>query len=211
MYRELNIATAKPSEEERMSVPHFLFDFIPLSSDYSVAEYQEDLRSVIATLEERNRPIVIAGGTGLYLRAGLYDYSFEPGKEVDMSPFAALDADALYAKLREIDPEEAENIHPHNRVRVLRAIEIYLSTGKKKSALLAEQAHAPLYPVRFFGIRAPRLPLYERVERRVDTMFAAGLVEENRRLVEKYGRAPHAFQAIGVKEPLPVFRRRENA
>lgn len=211
VYRELNIATAKPSEAQRLEVPHFLFDFVPISSSYSVYEYQADLRATIADLQEIHKPIIIAGGTGLYIRAGLYDYSFPEEKVVDLSVYEKMDEDTLYAALQKMDPEEAKTIHPHNRIRVLRAIKVYLSSGKKKSEIKAEQKHQPIYDdVYFFGLNAERAPLYERVNQRVEEMFKAGLVEENRALYEKYGETPRAFQAIGVKELFPYFRGGKN-
>ena len=211
VYRELNIATAKPSEAQRLEVPHFLFDFVPISSSYSVYEYQADLRATIADLQEIHKPIIIAGGTGLYIRAGLYDYSFPEEKVVDLSVYEKMDEDTLYAALQKMDPEEAKTIHPHNRIRVLRAIKVYLSSGKKKSEIKAEQKHQPIYDdVYFFGLNAERAPLYERVNQRVEEMFKAGLVEENRALYEKYGETPRAFQAIGVKELFPYYHREKN-
>lgn len=211
VYRELNIATAKPSEAQRLEVPHFLFDFVPISSSYSVYEYQADLRATIADLQEIHKPIIIAGGTGLYIRAGLYDYSFPEEKVVDLNVYEKMDDDTLYAALQKMDPEEAKTIHPHNRIRVLRAIKVYLSSGKKKSEIKAEQKHQPIYDdVYFFGLNAERAPLYERVNQRVEEMFKAGLVEENRALYEKYGETPRAFQAIGVKELFPYFRGEKN-
>ena len=211
VYRELNIATAKPSEAQRLEVPHFLFDFVPISSSYSVYEYQADLRATIADLQEIHKPIIIAGGTGLYIRAGLYDYSFPEEKVVDLSVYEKMDEDTLYAALQKMDPEEAKTIHPHNRIRVLRAIKVYLSSGKKKSEIKAEQKHQPIYDdVYYFGLNAERAPLYERVNQRVEEMFKAGLVEENRALYEKYGETPRAFQAIGVKELFPYFRGEKN-
>ena len=211
VYRELNIATAKPSEAQRLEVPHFLFDFVPISSSYSVYEYQADLRATIADLQEIHKPIIIAGGTGLYIRAGLYDYSFPEEKVVDLSVYEKMDEDTLYAALQKMDPEEAKTIHPHNRIRVLRAIKVYLSSGKKKSEIKAEQKHQPIYDdVYFFGLNAERAPLYERVNQRVEEMFKVGLVEENRALYEKYGETPRAFQAIGVKELFPYFRGEKN-
>ena len=122
-----------------------------------------------------------------------------------------MDEDTLYAALHKMDPEEAKTIHPHNRIRVLRAIKVYLSSGKKKSEIKAEQKHQPIYDdVYFFGLNAERAPLYERVNQRVEEMFKAGLVEENRALYEKYGETPRAFQAIGVKELFPYFRGEKN-
>ena len=205
VYKELNIATAKPTPEEFMMAPHYLFDFIPLNESYNVAEYQLDLRGCIAELQKNHIPMIIAGGTGLYIRAGLYDYEFTEDKPVDMSAFENQKNEDLHAFLERIDPKSASMIHPNNRVRLLRAIEIYLQTGQSKSSLESTQKHAPIYDVKFFGLHADRAPLYERVNARVDQMFDSGLVEENRKLVEKHGRECSAFKAIGVKELFPYF------
>lgn len=206
VYKELDIATAKPTLEMRMEVPHFLFDFVPLTDAYSVYEYQNDLRSAIATLSASNTPIIIAGGTGLYIRAGLYDYEFPPEAEVDMSAYEKLSDEEAYAELKRLDPEASASIHPHNRLRVMRALRVILATGKKKSEIIAKQEHKPIYDdVHFFGLSAERASLYERVDARVDRMVKDGLVEENRRLIDKYGRDRMAFRAIGVKEFFPYF------
>ena len=206
VYQELNIATAKPSLATRLSVPHFLFDFVPLTSAYSVYEYQNDLRSAIATLSDAGKPIIIAGGTGLYIRAGLYDYEFPPEAEVDMSAYEKLSDEEAYEELKRLDNEAAEGIHPHNRLRVMRALKVCLATGQKKSEIISKQEHKPIYDdLYFFGLSAERQSLYERVDARVDEMVKAGLIEENRKLIEKYGRDRMAFRAIGVKEFFPYF------
>ncbi len=200
VYQELNIATAKPSEEMRLAAPHYLFDFVPLTSDYNVAEYQSDLRGEICELSKTNRPIIIAGGTGLYIKAGLFDYEFPEERAVDMSSYENLDEETLYQKALDIDPEGARQIHPHNKRRVLRLIQYYLAHGKKRSEVVASQEHKPLFDVRFYGLDVERDDLYPLVEERVEKMFQMGLEEENLALVQKYGRTPRAFQAIGVKE-----------
>ena len=204
VYEELNIATAKPSVEMMMEAPHFLFDFIPLSSSYSVAEYQADLRSAIVTLQKQGRNVVIAGGTGLYIRAGLYDYRFPSLRKVDLSAYEKLDDEKLFAAALSLDEAEAKTIHPHNRVRLLRLIAMALA-GEKKSEIKQSQSHQPIYDVRFYGLEVDREDIYPRVEQRVERMFEMGLVEEDRRLVEKYGRDCQAFKAIGVKELFPYF------
>lgn len=205
VYQELNIATAKPSKEMREAVPHFLFDFVPLDSAYNVAEYQEDMRSVLSFCLSKGQDVIIAGGTGLYIKAALFDYDFSPKAAVDLSPYQVLDDDALHAELAKLDPVSAEKIHPHNRQRVLRAIEIFLGGGTAKSELEQKQKHEPLYPVRFFGLNKERESLYERVNERVEEMFDAGLLEETLPLIEKYGRDAMAFRAIGVKELFPYI------
>jgi tRNA dimethylallyltransferase len=205
VYKELSIATAKPSEAMRLEAPHYLFDFVPLGTDYNVAEYQADLRAEIAEISKQNRPIIIAGGTGLYIKAGFFDYEFPEEKMVDMSPYEALSQDELYKKACEIDPAGAKVIHPNNARRLLRLIQYYLANGKTRTEVLSHQEHKPLYDVAFYGMDVEREDLYPLVEKRVEEMLRNGLEEENRALIEKYGRSPHAFQAIGVKEFFPYF------
>lgn len=206
VYEELNIATAKPSEDEMMEVPHFLFSFVPLDSGYNVAEYQKDLRAMLAEFAVRKKNVIIAGGTGLYIRAAIYDYEFGDQEESpDLSVYEGLSNENLHVVLEKLDPITAEKIHPNNRQRVMRAIAICLSAGRRKSDIEAEQTHAPIYDVRFYGIKSERASLYERCNERVEEMFANGLLEENKRLVERYGRNAPAFRAIGVKECFPYF------
>lgn len=205
VYQELNIATAKPSLSLRSIVPHHLFDFVPLTKDYDVATYQSDLRAALQDILSRGKTPIIAGGTGLYIRAGLYDYSFPAATHADMGAYRKLSDEELYAKLQQVDPKQAQIIHPHNRIRVLRALEIYVATGHPKSFYLANQSQKPLFDAAFFALHKEREDLYPELDERIEEMFAAGLVEEDRRLIEKYGRAPHAFQAIGVKELFPYF------
>ncbi len=206
VYRELSIATAKPTDDMMMEAPHFLYDFVPLTEDYNVAEYQKDLRANIAMLQQTETPIIIAGGTGLYIRAGLYDYEFKDTPPVDLSKYEGLTNDQLHEVLKAIDPKSAEEIHPNNRIRVMRAISIHESLGVRKSDIVDAQKHQPIYDdLFFFGLTKNRAEIYADVEKRVDEMFDRGLVEENRALVDKYGREPHAFRAIGVKELFPYF------
>ena len=205
VYQELSIATAKPSPAMRMEVPHFLFDFVPLTDSYNVAEYQADARSVLACCQEKGQNVIIAGGTGLYIKAALFDYEFTPKKEVDLSRFDGLSEEDLHAELAKLDPISAASIHPHNRLRVRRALEICLSNDEPKSAIEAKQSHQPIYPVLFFGLNKERQALYEDVEKRVDEMFEEGLLEETLPLIERYGRDVRAFCAIGVKELFPYI------
>ena len=205
-YKELDIGTAKPSEKELTLVPHHLYSFIEPTHNYSIAEYQCNLRAKIQELLVKNKNIVIVGGSGLYIRSALYDYEFLPNKEVDMSNFEKMDNMTLHQYLEEIDPEQAKIIHANNRKRVLRAIEIYYSTGETKSSLIEKQEHKPLYEVRFFVRDLSRDELYERINQRVDEMFKQGLVDEVKSLVKKYDSSLHCFQAIGYKEIIDCLR-----
>lgn len=206
IYQGLMIATASPSEEEKKQVPHHLFNFLPLDSSYSIAQYQKDCRAAIADVLSRKDHVVIVGGSGLYLRAALYDYDLSLDTDkVDMSPFSSQSNEELRAYLYSLDAEEAEKIPVQNRVRLLRSIRICLASGKSKTSLLAEQKHAPIYPCSFFVLHVERDILYPRVNERVEKMFQDGLLEETIPLIKRYGRDIQAFKAIGVRELFPYI------
>ncbi len=205
VYRELSIATNKPSQEILEKVPHFLYDFVPLDSSYSVAEYQADARCVIDFLLAKKQNIIIEGGTGLYVKAALYDYTFTDESPRDDSIYDGKSNEELYESLRLLDPKACEKIHPNNRQRIIRALEIASKSGKTKSEIEDAQEHAPLYPATFIALDVDRAGLYEHIDERVDDMFARGLLEETLPLIEKYGRSASAFKAIGVKELFPYI------
>ncbi len=199
-YKEMEIGVAKPPKEYFKEVPHHLYSFVDVNHDYSIAEYQINLRNKIDELLSTGKNIIIVGGSGLYIRSALYDYDFKENKKVDMSKYEAMDNRTLHDELRKIDPKQAEIIHMNNRKRVLRAIEIYLSSGETKSSLVDKQEHKPIYDVKFFVREINRDELYSRINKRVDLMYELGLENEVKNLYKKYGDKPHALQAIGYKE-----------
>lgn len=201
VYQKMNIGTAKPSEEELTKVPHHLFSYLEPSEEFSIFEYQQNLRNKIEELKSRNKPIIIVGGSGLYLKSGLYDYSFnQESIRVDLSKYEAMDNLTLFHALEELDYESAQKIHFNNRKRLLRAIEIYLQTGTKKSDVINMQKHELLYPVSFIGLTKPRDELYSIINRRVEIMVEQGLFEEVDQLLKEYPPTLKSFQAIGYKE-----------
>lgn len=211
VYQGLNIATAVPSEEEKSAVPHHLYGYVPLSEGYNIARYQIEARAVIEEIKGRGHLPLFVGGSGLYLRAALYDYSFQSvSPSADMSAYDDLSDEDLHRVLERLDPLSAQAIHPHNRLRVRRAIVICLESGEPKSELEARQHHATLEPTRFFCLTENREDLYPQVEKRVDKMFADGLLEETKPLIERYGREAPAFKAIGVKELFPYLDGKES-
>ncbi len=205
-YKELEIGVAKPPKEYFSIVPHHLFSFVSVTRDYSIADYQKDLRKTIEDISSRGKNIVIVGGSGLYIRSALYDYEFAEQEKIDMSKYEKMDNDELHNELKKIDPKQAEAIHKNNRKRVLRAIEIYLSLGKTKSEVIEEQKHKLVYDAKFFVRNMNRDELYERINARVDDMSKWGLLNEVKTLVKKYGENLKAFQAIGYKELIPVIK-----
>ena len=205
-YKEMEIGVAKPPKEYLKQIPHHLYSFVEPNHNYSIAEYQLNLRKKIEELNAKNKNIIIVGGSGLYIRSALYDYDFRENKDVDMSKYLAMDNRSLHDELVKIDPDDAEKIHMNNRKRMLRAIEIYLSSGENKTSLISKQEHKPIYDVKFFVRDINRDDLYEKINKRVDEMVEDGLENEVRNLYVKYGSKPRAFQAIGYKELISYFK-----
>lgn len=203
VYKYFDIGTAKPTLKERALVPHHLFDFVDPNNNFNVKDYQEIARKTIADLENKKKNIIIVGGTGLYQKATLYDFSFDDeDNHADMSDLVSLTNEELYEELKKIDEESTKTIHVNNRKRVLRAIEIYRLHGKTKTSIIDSQEHKLLYDVMFIGLNVEREKLYNDINNRVDEMIKDGLVEEVTNLKSKYPASIHAFQAIGYKELL---------
>lgn len=213
VYRGMDIGTAKPTTEETGGVPHHLIDFLPPDREFSVADYVKLAREVIEDIAGRGKLPVLAGGTGLYISALIDNLVFD-GMPEDKGVRAELESlcaeegpHRLWELLYEVDPELAEKLHPHNRGRVLRALEVYRLTGVPMSRWQREARREPPFcrPC-LLGLRfAEREELYRRIDARVDRMLAAGLVEEARSLLGG-GCSKTALQAIGYKELAPCLR-----
>lgn len=207
IYRGMDIGTAKPTPEEQAAVPHHLIDFLEPAVDFSVAEYLTAAQSICEELLSRGKTPVFVGGTGLYLRSLLRGVFEGPSKDLAIRArleqlVAEESPEALHARLGEVDAASAARLHPQDVRRVVRALEVFELTGVPASAQLAE---GPLpegeRPTRVFWLSPPRAWLHERINRRVDRMFAAGLVEEVRGLMSRPGGLGRtASQALGYKE-----------
>ena len=167
-YKEMNIGVAKPPQEFFLEVPHHLYSFVDINRNYSIADYQSDLRKKVEELMLQNKNIIIVGGSGLYIRSALFDYNFAKEAKVDMSKFEKLTNAELHSELEKIDSYQAETIHFNNRKRVLRAIEIFLSEGRTKTEIINSQNHKLLYNAKFFVRDMEREILYSRINQRVD-------------------------------------------
>lgn len=205
-YKEMDIGVAKPPKEYFDVVKHHLFSFVDIDQEYSIVDYQIDLRKTIDEILSRGKNVVIVGGSGLYIRSGLYDYIFEEQEHLDMSKYEKLSNEELHKELEKIDPKQAEIIHMNNRKRVLRAIEIYLSNGKTKSEIIDSQEHKLVYDASFFVRDMDRKELYSLIDQRVDKMMADGLLDEVKSILNKHGESSKALQAIGYKELIPVIK-----
>jgi len=204
-YKEMEIGVAKPPREYFDEIPHHLFSFVDVNHDFSIAEYQENLRSKINEIVSEGKNVVIVGGSGLYIRSALYDYEFAKESGIDMSKYEKMTNAELHDVLEEIDSKEADKIHMNNRKRVLRAIEIYLSQGKTKSDVIDSQDHKLLFDAKFYVRNMDREKLYDLINKRVDKMMELGLLDEVKLLVKKYGTYCKSLQAIGYKELIPVL------
>lgn len=181
VYRGLDILTAKIKKDEMAGIPHHLFSFVDPQQNYSVDEYKKEVTKVIADIHKKNKIPIIVGGTGLYIKAALYDYQFEKqniDNEIIEKKYENYSNQELYDYLVTIDEESALKTHPNNKRRVLRAIQIYETIGKTKSEINKTQNHELLYDCLFVGIAIPREELAKRIDLRVEKMFAEGIVDE---------------------------------
>lgn len=204
VYKGMDVGTAKPTIEELNEVPHLLFNIFEPTHEFSIFEYQKLLRKTLK--ENKDKNIFVVGGSGLYLKSAFYDFTLEENSSFDMKEFSGKSDDELYDYLLSIDEEAARKIHKNNRKRVLRAIEIYLSTGKKKSDIEKAQVHKPIFDVMFIGKNIPRDILYDKINARVNQMISLGLFEEVNELLKIYPPNLKAFQAIGYKEIINGYK-----
>lgn len=210
VYRHMDIGSAKIRPEEMEGVPHHLIDVLEPTQEFNVVIFQKLAKAAIDEIRSRGHIPILAGGTGFYIQAVLYDIDFTHNDE-DSSLRARLEAiartqgnEALYERLKQIDPESCETIHANNVKRVIRAIEFYQKTGKKISQHNREQ-HENISPYRFayFVLNDDRAKLYAKIDRRVDEMIAQGLVAEVEKL-KAMGctRELVSMQGLGYKEIL---------
>ena len=199
VYKELDKGTAKPSKELLESGRYFLYDFRSVLEPYDVMNYQEDARNLLSKFNNDN--VVLVGGTGLYLKALLFDYKFLEEEKMPDDFLNDLSNEELYKKLLLIDKDDAIKIGHNNRKRLLRALYVYKIHGKSKTELNNNGKNNLLYSnVIFIGLNIERSLLYERINKRVDIMFDNGLEKEVNSLFSFYGNKLRAFQAIGYKE-----------
>lgn len=214
VYRRLEIGTAKPTEEEKKGVPHHMLDVADPSEDYSVARYVMEAVPVVDDILARGRLPIVAGGTGLYIDALIAGREFAPfrpdtGLRRELEDRAESEGlEALYEELERVDRSAAERIHPNDRKRIIRALEVFLSTGRTISQRDREtQALPPRYEAVRLGLRfADRADMRARIDARVDEMFTRGLVEEIRDLMGDLPPGCTAMQAIGYKELSAALR-----
>lgn len=191
VYKELNIGSAKPTKEEMEGVVHHLFNIKSVEEDYTVYDYQKDARKVINDIQKRGKRVIIVGGTGLYIKAALYDYQFF--KEEKKLDYSHLTNDEIIKRIEEYSPSIMPDIH--NRRRLERFLE-KLENGES----ITRGKDNCLYPIKVVGLTTDRNVLYNRIEERVDLMIENGLVEEIDSLKNKYLTSRILNSGIGYQE-----------
>ncbi len=213
VYRGMDIGTAKPTLAERRAVPHHLIDIVEPGDEFSVARYLAAARQAVGDIRGRGRRALFAGGTPMYLKAllrGLFDGpTADPDLRDELMELAQREGSVgLHSRLAEIDPAAAAKLHPNDTRRLIRAIEVQRRSGQPISQQQREFERArPAEAGRVFVLNWPRATLHERINARVDAMFAAGLVEEVRGLLEHdrpIGRT--AAQAVGYREVITYLQ-----
>ncbi|MDO4582170.1 MAG: tRNA (adenosine(37)-N6)-dimethylallyltransferase MiaA [Bacillota bacterium] len=190
VYRGMDIGTAKLPPSARRGIAHHLLDIRDPDQAYSVADFREDARQAIADIDARGKRSLLVGGSGLYINAVINPYNFEQttaqNDEIRAQlrrEIAASGAEALHQRLAEIDPEAAARIHAHDTHRLIRALEVYMVSGRTISEMQRRSARPPDYRLLMLGLTMEREHLYRRIEQRVDEMLAQGLLDEVRGLL----------------------------
>ena len=191
IYKNLDIGSAKPTVEERENIPHHLIDIKNVEEDYSVFDYQKDVRKLIDDITSRNKRVIIVGGTGLYIKAALYDYDFDEG--TTYNEYNDLSNEQILNKLKEYTDDI--DIHINNRKRLVRLLNKY-----ENNETITHNKDKLLYPTKVIGLTTDRNYLYERINNRVDKMINNGLLEEIKALKPYYLSSRVLNTGIGYKE-----------
>lgn len=213
LYREMDIGTAKPTPDQRRRVPHHLIDILSPDEEYSLSAYVDAATAAINAIRNRGRETLFVGGTPLYLKAllrGIFrgppaDWEFRRQIEEEL---CTVGLEALHQRLQQVDPLSAAKLHPHDKRRIIRALEVYRLTGRPISHLQTQFEEArPAQQCRVFVLGWRRDMLHERIHRRVEAMFAAGLVDEVQAILTRYQALSRtASQAVGYREVIQGLR-----
>ena len=215
VYRGLDVGTAKPSLAERARVPHHGFDVVNPDEQYDAGRYAEEGARAIDAIHARGRPVFLVGGSGLYIKALLEGLSVGVGRDPELrrdleaeDERARAEGDPLrlHRRLAEIDPTSAAALHPNDRVRIVRALEVHARTGRAPSVVQREGRCARPWRVLQLALDPGRAALAERIDRRCEAMVAGGLLQEVRRLRDLgYGPELASMRAIGYRHMQPVL------
>jgi len=212
IYKDMDIGSAKVTPNEMQGIKHYLIDCVLPSERYSVANYKQDAKNAIEEIIKKGKTPIVVGGTGLYIDSLIYEIEYkdiqineEYRKELEKIRDEQ-GLEVLYKKALEIDPQAMEKISPNDFKRITRVLEIYEATGKNKTEQEAESRLNEIpYDYKVFAIDYDREKLYERINKRVDIMLEKGLIEEVKKLLNKYSEFPTAMQGLGYKEVKQYF------
>lgn len=196
VYKELNIGTAKVKEEEKENITHHLFDICEVEELYTVYDYQRDCRNIIDKLQQQNKNIIIVGGTGLYIKAALYDYQFK--KQPELNDYNDLTDEEIFNKIKEYASDI--DTHINNRKRNTRLLNKY-----ENDLMTTKNSNHSLYNATFIGLTTNRENLYTKINNRVDTMISEGLLEEVQSLYKRKINSKSIQTGIGYKELYKYF------
>ncbi len=212
LHRLLEIGTAKPSREQREQIPHHLYDILDPDQYFSAGSYMVRARKVCREIASRRRVPIVVGGTGLYCKALLEGIFEGPGRsDVTRDRLREVarkkGTEYLYGLLKKKDPEAGKRIESGDLIRIIRALEIYFTTGKRISDLQPQRVPLEGFAIRKIGLNLPRSILYDRINRRVAEMFGAGLIEETQELLASgYSSDCKGFEALGYRQAVAVLR-----
>lgn len=205
VYRGMDIGTAKPDREAQNRITHHMIDVADPDVNFTVADYQRQVKGLIKSIQDRDRLPLLAGGTGLYYQAVIDDYNFFPVESLQPvrqrleAQCAEQGLSSFYSRLRAVDPDYADKVGPTDRKRIIRALEVYELTGQSFSSQQTSRRGA--YRLAAVGLYMERTHLYARIEERVDQMIREGLVEEVVRLQSRgYHAGLNSMQALGYKQ-----------
>lgn len=198
VYKGLNIGTAKVTEKEKENIPHHLFDIKEVEEEYSIYNYQKDCRKVIDNILRRNKTPILVGGTGLYIKAALYDYKLS--EEKANNTYDNLKTEEIYKELLKLDKDI--NIDKNNRRRLIRALNYY---KENNTSISNNKTNKLLYDTIFIGLTTDRKILYKKINQRVDNMIENGLLEEVKYYYDKNIKAKPLINGIGYKELYNYF------
>ena len=198
VYKGLNIGTAKVTEKEKENIPHHLFDIKEVKEEYSIYNYQKDCRKVIDDILRRNKTPILVGGTGLYIKAALYDYKLS--EEKTNNTYDNLKTEEIYKELLKLDKDI--NIDKNNRRRLIRALNYY---KENNTSISNNKTNKLLYDTIFIGLTTDRKILYKKINQRVDNMIENGLLEEVKYYYDKNIKTKPLINGIGYKELYNYF------
>lgn len=198
VYKGLNIGTAKVTEKEKENIPHHLFDIKEVEEEYSIYNYQKDCRKVIDNILRRNKTPILVGGTGLYIKAALYDYKLS--EEKTNNTYDNLKTEEIYKELLKLDKDI--NIDKNNRRRLIRALNYY---KENNTSISNNKTNKLLYDTIFIGLTTDREILYKKINQRVDNMIENGLLEEVKYYYDKNIKTKPLINGIGYKELYNYF------